>query len=176
MTRTTPVVKVSSSALAQRTPIDLENMSGTAVRAWANGEATLQELKGYTEEELYFIAQHAYTLFLNGKIKDAQAIFEGLVAVNPRNDYYYRAVGVLHHSQGDIERALRQFTHATTVAPESPSGYVNRAEVHIARRDFEPALLDLDRAIRVGGSDATSAIVRKAIALRSLLRRRRQPW
>lgn len=148
----------------------LEGDPRGAVQRWAKGEATLQELKGYSHEELYAIAQHAYTIFLNGKIRDAQVIFEGLVAIDPRNDYYYRALGVMYHRQGDAERAIRQFTHAVTVAPRLPTAYVNRAEVHISRRDYSKALTDLDYAIRVA-SDPSSAISKKAIALRGLIRR-----
>lgn len=170
MTSEGPLVK-ASEALSEKDPDEaLRAAPGSAVRRWAKGKATLQELKGYTADELYAIAQHGYTLFLNGRTRHAQVIFEGLVAVDPRNDYYYRALGVVYHRLGDAERALRQFSHAITVAPKSPAAYVNRAEVHIARRDTDKALVDLDRAIRVGG-DLSHPVAQKALALRSLLRR-----
>jgi tetratricopeptide (TPR) repeat protein len=150
----------------------LDTKPGAEVRRWATGQATLQQIKHYTEEELFLIAQHGYTLFLNGKVKDAQVVFEGLVAVDPRNDYYYRALGVVYHRQGDAERALKQFTHAITVSPRSAAGYVNRAEVHISRRDYERALQDLATAVQVS-DDLSAPIARKAMALQKLLRRRR---
>ena len=150
---------------------DLERAPAAAVQRWARGEVTLQELKGYTDDELYCIAAQGYTLFLNGKVKDAQVVFEGLVAVDPRNDYYYRALGVVYHRQGDAERALRQFAHAIKVSPSSAAAYVNRAEVHISRRDHAAALQDLDQAIRVS-RDPSDPICRKAVALRTLLRGR----
>jgi tetratricopeptide (TPR) repeat protein len=149
--------------------IDMEAAPGKAVRMWARGKVTLQELKGYTLEELYAIAQHGYALYLNGKVRDAQILFEGLVALDPRNGYYYRALGVVYHQLGDAERALRQFSHAITVDPENPAAYVNRAEVHIWRRDLPEAILDLEGAIRVG-RDPMLPLVRKALALRKLLR------
>lgn len=153
---------------------ELERAPAAAVRRWAEGEATLKELKGYSEEELYCISQLGYTLFLNGKIRDARIVFEGLVAVDPRNEYYYRALGVVYHREGDVERALRQFGHAITVSGQrSIAAFVNRAEVHIARRDHERALVDLEAAIRLGAlGDAANPLYRKARALRSLLTRR----
>lgn len=166
-----PLVKISKEPLSEQDPDEvLQTTPGVAVRKWAKGKATLQELKGYSADELYAIAQHGYTLFLNGRTRHAQVIFEGLVAVDPRNEYYYRALGVVYHRLGDAERALRQFTHAITVAPHSPAAYVNRAEVHIARRDTDRALSDLDRAIQAGG-DLSHAVAQKALALRRLLRR-----
>lgn len=166
---------VASSALVarERDPeAELERAPAAAVHRWAEGQATLRELKGYSPEELHCISQLGYTLFLNGKIRDARIIFEGLVAVDPRNEYYYRALGVVYHREGDAERALRQFGHAITVSGRrSAAAYVNRAEVHIARRDHERALEDLDSAIRVA-ADPRDPLYRKARALRRLLTRR----
>lgn len=168
-----PLVNAAREPLSDKDPDEiLQAAPGTAVQKWAKGKATLQELKGYSADELYAIAQHGYTLFLNGRTRHAQVIFEGLVAVDPRNEYYYRALGVVYHRLGDAERAIRQFSHAITVAPRAPAAYVNRAEVHISRRDTERALVDLDQAIRVGG-DLSHPVAQKALALRRLLQRGR---
>ena len=172
MSSQSPLVKAGPAALKKPDPDqELLKNPGGAVKRWAKGEATLQELKGYSSEELFAVASQGYTLFLNGKVRDAQVVFEGLVAIDPRNDYYYRALGVVYHRQGDAERALRQFSHAITVAPRSSAAYVNRAEVHISRREREKALKDLEAAIRVS-RDPSHPITRKAVALRSLLLRR----
>lgn len=172
MVNKSPLVPASMAALEKRDPAkELEIAPGRAVRRWAKGEATLQEIKSYSDEELYCMAQCGYTLFLNGKVKDAQVIFEGLIAVDPRNDYYYRALGVVYHRQGDAEGAIRQFTHAITVDPKSAAAYVNRAEVHISRRDLNAALSDLEAAVSASG-DLSHPIAKKALALRKLLRRK----
>lgn len=174
MPKTSPLIKAADAQLAKRNTVDpLEAAPGGEVKRWARGDATLMELKGYSTEELYFIAQHGYTLFLNGKIQDAQVVFEGLVAIDPRNDYYYRALGVVYHRRGDAERAIRQFTNALKVSPSSVAAYVNRAEVHISRRDFDAALEDLDRGIK-SARNYDDPIVRKARALRTLLLRKRR--
>jgi len=170
---TSPLLKAAQASLQKRGVDQLEVAPGNEVKRWAKGEATLMELKGYSAEELYFIAQHGYTLFLNGKIQDAQTVFEGLVAIDPRSDYYYRALGVVYHRRGDAERAIRQFSNALKVSPNSVAAYVNRAEVHISRRDFDAALDDLDKAIRAARSP-DEPIARKARALRQLLLRRRR--
>ncbi len=93
------------------------------------------------------------------------------VAVDPRNSYYYRALGVVLHRRGDAEGAIQQFSRAIKVSPRGVTAYVNRAEVHISRRDFRTALKDLDAAIRTA-RDTSDPIVRKANALRILLMRR----
>jgi Flp pilus assembly protein TadD len=167
----TPLLKAVEGNLQRRPADPLEAAPGAEVAKWARGDVTLQEAKGYTAEELHAVAQQGYTLFLNGKIQDAQVVFEGLVAIDPRNDYYYRALGVVYHRRGDAERAIRQFTNALKVDPRSAAAYVNRAEVHISRRDFENAMQDLEGALKV--ARAEDPIGRKARALRTLLLRRR---
>lgn len=119
MAKNVPVPKAPDVHLKKKNIDALEAAPGAEVQRWARGEATLQELKGYSAEELYFIAQQGYTLFLNGKIEDAQTVFEGLVAVDPRNDYYYRALGVVCHRRGDAEKAIRHFTNALKVDSRS---------------------------------------------------------
>lgn len=169
---------VAAAALVARDrdpEAELERAPAAAVRKWAEGQSTLRELKGYTPEELHCISQLGYTLFLNGKIRDARIVFEGLVAVDPRNEYYYRALGVVYHREGDAERALRQFGHAITVSGRrSAAAYVNRAEVHISRRDMDRALQDLEAALRIA-ADPQNPLYRKARALRQLLTRRALP-
>lgn len=165
-----PMGILAAATQAEADPeTQLERSPEAAVQKWASGQATLRELKGYSPEELHCIGQLGYTLFLNGKIRDARIVFEGLVAVDPRNEYYYRALGVVYHREGDAARALRQFGHAITVSGQrSVAAFVNRAEVHISRRDYDNARSDLDAALRTSANPA-DPLYRKARALRRLI-------
>jgi len=166
-----PMIALGGQGALVKRGIDVPGASfDEHVERWASGEQTLKEIKDYSDQDLYQIAQHGYTLYLNGKFKDAQTIFEGLVALDPKSDYYYRALGVVYHRRGDAERAIRQFTHAIKVSPRSIAAYVNRAEVHISRRDFSSAIGDLSQAIQLSPS-RSHPLCRKANALRSLLMR-----
>lgn len=125
---------------------------------WAAGQISLKELKGYSDDELYAIAHTAYFFIMQGKNEDARVLFEGLVAIDPRNAYYYRALGVIFHKLGDDARALTQFGYAIRVAPQSPHAYVNRAEVYIAQGHLPHAAQDLQRAVGLmGKTDARIA-------------------
>ena len=139
---------------------------------WAAGQITLKELKGYTDDELYAIAHTGYFFLMQGKNNEAKTLFEGLVAIDPRNDYYYRALGVIFHKLGDAERALKQFGYAIRVQPRGASAYVNRAEVYIATSRYQEAAADLRKALEhMGPRDASLA--RKARALLGVVTRRR---
>jgi Flp pilus assembly protein TadD len=114
---------------------------------WAAGKMTLKDIKGYTEHELYAIAHMAYFYLNQGKTEEAKVLFEGLVALDPMNGYYYRALGVIFYKLGDSERALRQFGYAIRVFPKRPHAYVNRAEVNIALGKAAKAQKDLQMAL-----------------------------
>ena len=136
---------------------------------WSQGRLSLRQIAGLSEEELYAIAVQGYLLFLQGKVDAARILFEGLVAVEPRNAYYYRALGAMYWRLQEPQKAVKQFTYAIRVAPRDVSSYVNRAEVYVAQRQLELARGDLDAAIRNAGP-LDGALVRKARAMLRLLR------
>jgi len=142
------------------------------IKRWAAGDGiTLKEVKGYSDDELYAIAHQAYYFLLQGKLDEAKTIYEGLNAIDPRNDYYYRALGVIYHRGGDAERAIKAFTHATRCAPSNLAAFINRAEVLIASGRKREALADLDHAVNIT-RDPTTPLARKARALGEFLRRK----
>jgi Flp pilus assembly protein TadD len=151
-------------------PIDPRELPALLPR-WAQGQVTLKDIKGYTDDELYAIAHTGYFFLMQGKNEEARTLFEGLVAIDPRNDYYYRALGVIFHKLGDAERALRQFGYAIRVAPRSPHAYVNRAEVAISTGKLADAISDLQRAAGLC-APKEERLLRKIRALLAVVRRR----
>lgn len=139
---------------------------------WAAGKITLKELKGYTDDELYAIAHTGYFFLMQGKNNEAKTLFEGLVAIDPKNDYYYRALGVIFHKLGDAERAIKQFTYAITVSPKAAPSYVNRAEVFLSLNRNVEAGNDLRKALELCTA-REAALAKKARALLGVVTRRR---
>lgn len=157
--------KADQAVLEQRVPALLDK--------WSRGEANLRDIYGYTEDELYGIAGQGYILMMEGKLEPAKAIFEGLVALDPKNDYYYRALGVLYHRLGDGERAMKQFGYAIKVAPNDLISYVNRAEIAVQQKNFTAAEEDLRQVILLGSREPDHPMVQKAGALLKMMPRRR---
>jgi Flp pilus assembly protein TadD len=76
------------------------------------------------------------------------------VALDPAQEYYFRALGVLAQKNHDSELALRHFGYAIQLAPHKPEAYVNRAEIHIFLGQHEQAEADLKDALnRMGRED-----------------------
>jgi tetratricopeptide (TPR) repeat protein len=133
----------SNDINAQQMQARLEKM----VAQWSQGKITLKHIVGLNESELYAIASQAYFFFLQGKNEPARILFEGLVALDPRNAYYYRALGAVYWRLKEAQKALRQFTYAIKVSPQDISSYVNRAEVYVYSKQFDQARRDLNYAI-----------------------------
>lgn len=142
----------------------LQQRLHSLVGQWSQGRVTLKQIVGLSDEELYALASQGYHLFLQGKSEPARVIFEGLVAIDPRNAYYYRALGAIYWRLKEPQKALKQFTYAIRVAPREISSYINRAEIHVALQKFDEARTDLEFALGNAGP-FDSALVAKARAI-----------
>jgi tetratricopeptide (TPR) repeat protein len=134
------------------------------VGQWSKGQVTLKQIVGLSDEELYAIASQGYLLFLQGKTESARVMFEGLVACDPKNAYYYRALGAIYWRLKEPQKAIKQFTYAIRVAPRDVSSYVNRAEVYVSLTQWQLAKDDLAAARRFAEA-GDAALVKKANAI-----------
>ena len=135
---------------------------------WSQGRVSLKQIMGLSTDELYAISTQGYNFFLQGKIQPARVIFEGLVAIDPRNSYYYRALGVIYWREKEPQKALKQFTYAIRVAPHEIASYINRAEVFVSNKQFDDARNDLEFALTHSGTH-DGALIRKARAILQMI-------
>lgn len=117
------------------------------VARWAEGKATLKEVRGYTDEELYAVAKAAHIYFSQGMLPEAQVLFRGLLAISPRDAYFARGLGVVEYAAGNPDGALQAFDLAVKLEPDNASGYVGRAEVRLAAGQRREADADLRKAV-----------------------------
>ena len=116
------------------------------LQKWADGKATLKDVRGYRDEELYAIAKAAYVVYHQGRIKEARTLFQGLYAVNPLDSYFARALGVVELAAGNATGAQQAYDVAIKLSPDDSAAYVGRAEVKLALGQKLPAIEDLRRA------------------------------
>jgi type III secretion system low calcium response chaperone LcrH/SycD len=142
----------------------------TQLQRWADGKATLRDVRGYTDEELYTIARTAYFFFYQGRIAEARTLFQGLYAVNPADPYFAKALGVVEMSAGNSQGALAAYDVALKLDAKDAQAYVGRAEVRLAMGQRPQALEDLRRAASLVPEN--DPIGRKASAMMDALSRR----
>ncbi len=138
-----------------------------AVQKWAEGKATLKEVRGYSDEELYAVARAAYAFFHQGKIAEARTLFQGLFAVNPRDPYFARALAVVEYASGNSDGAIAAYDVASKLDPNDIAALVGRAEVLLATNQRQRAAEDLKRAVAGKGDERLKT---KAKALLDALR------
>lgn len=137
------------------------------VQRWADGKATLKDVRGYSDEELYSIARTAYFFYYQGRLNEARTLFQGLYAVNPTDAYFAKALGVVEMAAGNPHGASAAYDVAIKIAPDDPAAYVGRAEVKISQGQRAQAIDDLRRAGQLSTED--DALKAKISALLSAL-------
>jgi type III secretion system low calcium response chaperone LcrH/SycD len=125
-------------------PTDQQQLA--SLQKWADGKATLKDVRGYSDEELFSIARTAYYFFYQGKLNEARTLFQGLYAVNPLDSYVAKALGVVEHAAGNPQGALAAYDVALKISPQDSAAYVGRAEVKLSLGQKTQALDDLKRA------------------------------
>ena len=132
-----------------------EQRTAALLQKWADGKATLKDVRGYSDEELYAIARTAYLFYFQGKIPQARTLFQGLYAVNPVEPYFAKALGVIEFAAGNTQGSLSAWDVAIKLAPTDPAAWVGRAEVKIATNQKPSAAEDLKRAQALATDDET---------------------
>lgn len=150
-------------------PSDAQAMA-QRLQKWADGKATLKDVRGYSDEELYSIARMGYFFYYQGKYEEARTIFQGLYAVNPLDPYFAKALGVVEMASKNPAGALAAYDVCLKLSPQDSAAYVGRAEVKIAQGQRSGAVDDLRRAAQF--VDAQDPLKEKIAALLQRLSRK----
>jgi tetratricopeptide (TPR) repeat protein len=116
---------------------------------FVNKQATLSQLMGITVDQTYALAEYAYTLFQQGRIREARQIFEALVIQNPIDGYMHFMLGAIYWKMDMPEEAVEEYGVAIQIDPNNIAAYTNRGEILLQHGEFEDALEDLRTAIEL---------------------------
>lgn len=131
---------------------------------------TIAEARGYTDAELYALAEIGYHYFRNGGLKLAQVIFEGLHAVKPAEPYFALATGLARDYLGDKAGARAAYHQAITLDAGDARPELNLAELCLEAGDRSSAITHLGRAARKAEARGERPLLKKAQAVLSLVR------
>jgi tetratricopeptide (TPR) repeat protein len=102
-----------------------------------------------------FVWAYLFRSFAHEKLQalaEAESDFERAFQLNPNADARYVLFltrGILHFNQAELERAAADFQSAMALKPDQYNAYVNLAQVNLARRAFEQAEAQMERALRL---------------------------
>ncbi|MEJ5301204.1 MAG: SycD/LcrH family type III secretion system chaperone [Thermodesulforhabdaceae bacterium] len=111
------------------------------VTAVVKGETTLQEVKGFSDEQMEAIYAIAFNLYQGGKYKDAVEVFTWLGMMNPFVSKYWMGLGASLQMLKDFNNALNAYAVAAiTSKPEDPVPHLHAGECYLGLGDKEEAL------------------------------------
>ncbi len=128
----------------------------TTLLAVANGETTWAEVAGLTFENAKAIAQIGCDFASAGRLDEARIVFEGLVAMNPRDSAAHAALGTVYQKLGRIDEAVGEYSAAIVGDAKNPIALANRGEIRVKAGDRE-GLTDLTQAVEADPHGETPA-------------------
>jgi tetratricopeptide (TPR) repeat protein len=146
----------------------LETFSPDRIEKFIMGELTLGQLYGISIEEAYSMAEMGYTMMEQGRLKDAQTVFQGLVVTNPYDGYFHAVLGSIYQKQGNVDGAIEEYTLAVGLDPANLEAFVNRGELLLKKGNFEAAVQDFKQAMDLD-PDGENPVANRARALASIV-------
>jgi Flp pilus assembly protein TadD len=137
------------------------------LRAFARGELTWAEVEGLTWERACAAIQLGCELAAAERLDDAKTIFEGLVAMNPKDVASQAALGTVYQRLGRAMDAEAAYSATLRVDSQNAVALSNRGELRLQRGDKEGAV-DLAHAIEADPQGETAAARRARALLRAL--------
>jgi tetratricopeptide (TPR) repeat protein len=130
------------------------------------GQGSPRGRLGVSEQEFRAMGQMGAMYYRQGVLDKAQAIFEGLVEIDPASAAAHSALGALLTRTGSFDDAVRHLDRAVEIDPAQIAPYVNRAEIFIKQGRAQEAVADLKRAIALDPREKDPAANRaRAMAL-----------
>jgi predicted Zn-dependent protease len=118
----------------------------------------------WTNAEIELLAERAYQLHLQGKHSDASIIFEGLLAIDPRNVYCLQALAALSLRLGSAQDAIQYADRALALAPDSLEALACRCEANVCLGRYSEAHQDL---LRLKTMEAKTQVTRLRMRIAS---------
>ncbi|HWE31382.1 MAG TPA: DnaJ domain-containing protein, partial [Polyangia bacterium] len=118
---------------------------------WARAQTELSAVL-VEQPQLHFARDLLGMAYLNAhRPADAMREFARLVGAEPGNAVYHLHKGYAHYAQNQYAPALDCYREARKLDPTDTRSLVATADCLVAQKQYEPALLELDRAIGLDG-------------------------
>lgn len=119
-----------------------------AVKRFAKGKITLGELQGFSKETQYKLAELGFNMIAGGKLDEAEKIFRGLVALDPKDPYFLLASGSISQRKGELQEAERWYSEALKHSPDDVVALANRGEVRLELGQLQEGAEDLIESLK----------------------------
>jgi tetratricopeptide (TPR) repeat protein len=113
------------------------------------GQISLRDYHAISGPEMLQMALIGFRMYEQGKYSEAKTIFQGLIALDPTEAYYYTALGAVYLAEEDLENAREMFNNSIALNPKEVAPYVNRGEVNLREGKILEAAEDFQKAVEL---------------------------
>jgi tetratricopeptide (TPR) repeat protein len=113
------------------------------------GRVSLSHMFGLAKQEIEAIAALGFQLYEQGKVADAESIFNGLIALDSHVYYGYAGLGALALADEKLDEASRWLTRAAELNPQDPTVHANLGEALLRQSKFDEAAEEFQKALQL---------------------------
>ena len=120
-----------------------------ALKRFIKGKITLAELQGFSKETQYKLAELGFNMVSGGKLDEAEKIFRGLVALDPKDPYFLLASGSIAQRKGELQQAEKWYSEALERSHDHAVALANRGEVRLELGKLQEGAEDLIESLKL---------------------------
>jgi tetratricopeptide (TPR) repeat protein len=102
---------------------------------------------GLSKEQIDAIALLGFQFYEQGKTRDAETLFEGLIALDPNVYYGHAGLGAMALHDEKLDEAVEHLTRAAALKPADPTVYANLGEALLRQAKFTKAASEFEHAL-----------------------------
>lgn len=91
----------------------------------------------------------AINLYQSGNIEQAKKICATILEVAPNSATLNNITGAIHHSDGQLQNAIKFYEHATALQSDYSDAFYNLGNAHKDMRNFEKAIVAYRKALQI---------------------------
>jgi Flp pilus assembly protein TadD len=116
---------------------------------YRKGELKFLQVFNITKWQMASVIACGHNFFSEGKLEDAQKIFEGLAVLDPNHPYIQTMLGAIYQRMKQYDRAILRYTLALKLFPNDVCALTNRGEIYLMLGRFKEAADDLKKALQL---------------------------
>ena len=127
---------------------------------YRKGELKFMQVFSITKWQLASVIACGHNFFSEGKLQEAQKIFEGLAVLDPNHPYIQTMLGAIYQRMEEYDRAIVRYTLALKLYPNDVCALTNRGEIYLMLGRFTEAADDLKKVLQLDSQNKNPAALR----------------
>jgi tetratricopeptide (TPR) repeat protein len=104
---------------------------------------------GLSKDQLDAIATLGFRFYEQGKTRDAETLFEGLIALDPKLYYGYAGLGAMALREEKLDQAVEHLKQAAALNPKDATVYANLGEALLRQAKLPEAATEFKQALKL---------------------------